>query len=98
MLSGEIGEYIVMARQDRHSADWYIGAVNDDDPREITLDWSFLPDGNYTAQIYRDAPDADWQTNPYATVIETIQITGTSAPLTIRLASGGGLAIRLIAE
>ncbi len=95
LLSGEIGKYLVMARQDRHSADWYIGAVNDDTPREVTIDWSFLPDGNYTGQIYRDAPDADWQTNPYATVIEEQQITSTSAPLTLRLASGGGFAIRL---
>lgn len=114
LLSGEIGKYLVMARQDRRSADWYIGAVNDDTPRDITLDWSFLFDENvettspnrdtahtdkvYTAQIYRDAPDADWQTNPYATVIEPLQITATSAPLTLRLASGGGFAIRLKAE
>ena len=96
LLSGEIGKYLVMARQDRRSADWYIGAVNDDTPRDITLNWSFLPAGTYTAQIYRDAPDADWQTNPYATVIETIQVADTSAPLALRLASGGGFAIRLV--
>lgn len=29
------------------------------------------------ATIYADAPDADWQTNPYATTIETRQVSAT---------------------
>ncbi len=88
-----------MARQDRHSDDWYIGAVTDEQARDITIGWSFLPEGiTYTAQVYRDADDADWQTNPYATSIETMTVSATSEPFTLRLASGGGCAIRLQAE
>ena len=99
LLSGVIGDYVVMARQDRHSDDWYIGAVTDEQARDITIDWSFLPEGvTYTAQLYRDADDADWQTNPYATAIETLTITNTSEPLTIHLAAAGGCALRLHAD
>ncbi len=99
LLSGVIGDYVVMARQDRHSDDWYIGAVTDEQARDITIGWSFLPEGiTYTAQVYRDADDADWQTNPYATSIETMTVSATSEPFTLRLASGGGCAIRLQAE
>lgn len=95
LLNGAIGDYVSIARQDRHSADWYIGAVSDEQSRTITLDWSFLPDGVFCAQIYRDAADADWKTNPYAMVIETREIRNTDAPMSLHLASGGGCAIRL---
>ena len=83
-----------MARQDRHSDDWYIGAVTNEEAREITIPLAFLGEGEWTATIYADAPDADWQTNPYATTIET-RIVCAADELKIHLASGGGCAIRL---
>lgn len=104
LLDGRIGDYVVFARQDRHSDDWFIGAVNDETARTLTLDWSFLPAGTYTATIYRDAPDAHWQTNPYATAIDTLTIhvapeaAETTAPLSLFTAAGGGFAITLRAH
>ena len=56
-----------MACQDRHSEDWYVGAITNDEAREITIPLTFLGDGEWMATIYADASDADWQTNPYAT-------------------------------
>jgi alpha-glucosidase len=45
------------------------------------------------AQIYQDAPDADYRTNPLA--YEIIERTVTAADrLTLALAPGGGAAIR----
>ena len=93
LLDGKIGEYVVMARQDRHSEDWYIGAVTNEEAREITVPLSFLADGEWQATIYADAPDADWQTNPYATTIQTRQVSAADT-INIRLATGGGCAIR----
>ena len=96
-----------MARQERGSKDWYVGAANDDTPRTLDIDWSFLPEGEYTAEIYRDATaadpcsggvDADWQAYPYAITIEKRSVSHAAAPLSIRLASGGGFAIRLVAK
>ena len=98
LLMGEIEEYCVFARQDRHSEDWYIGATNDYAPRTITIDFSFLPEGKtYQATIYRDADDAHWQTNPYAYTIETIP-ADASTRFDIKMASAGGFAIRLMAN
>ena len=94
LLDGRIGQYVVMARQDRHSEDWYLGAVTDEEPREITIPLSFLSEGEWTATIYADAPDADWRTNPYATTIEKRTVHAGEA-IKIHLASGGGCAIRL---
>lgn len=97
LLDGKIGEYVVMARQDRHSDDWYVGAITNEEAREITIPLTFLGDGEWMATIYADAPDADWKTNPYATTIDTLQVTATEE-IKIHLATGGGSAIRFIKQ
>jgi alpha-glucosidase len=40
-LAGDVGEYVVYARQERGGEDWYLGAVTDDEERrfETTLDF-----------------------------------------------------------
>ena len=93
LLDGKIGQYVVMARQDRQSDNWYIGAVTNEEAREINIPLDFLGEGEWQATIYADAADADWQTNPYASSIETRQMSADDA-LKIRLATGGGCAIR----
>ncbi|MGN0209353.1 MAG: glycoside hydrolase family 97 protein [Paludibacteraceae bacterium] len=94
LLCGEIGEYAVMARQERGGGKWYIGAVNNDTPREVTIDWGFLPAGDYTITLWRDGDNADWQTNPYAYHIDTIHCRHNEQ-ITIHMASGGGFAMVL---
>lgn len=91
-----IGDYVVTVRQDRNSSDWYLGAATDENPRELNVDLDFLdPDTDYTAQIYADAPDADWETNPTAYTV-TEQTVRSTDSLPLRLAAGGGTAIRFI--
>ncbi|RYF80556.1 MAG: hypothetical protein EON98_13330, partial [Chitinophagaceae bacterium] len=48
----------------------------------------------YTATIYRDAPDAHWQKNPKAYVIEKITVDNKTV-LNLKLAPGGGTAISI---
>ena len=52
------------------------------------------PSRKYVAEIYRDGDDANWKTNPYPVTIERKDVTSTST-LKLRLAPGGGTAIRL---
>ncbi|WP_258406982.1 glycoside hydrolase family 97 protein [Shewanella rhizosphaerae] len=97
-LAGEVGEYVAFARQERggksQGKDWYLGAITDDDAREIAIKLDFLdPALSYEAQIYRDGHKADWRTNPYDYVIET-QKVNSKQQLTLKLASSGGVAIR----
>ncbi|MXR67261.1 glycoside hydrolase family 97 protein [Shewanella sp. JBTF-M18] len=97
-LAGEVGEYVAFARQERggksQGKDWYLGAITDDEAREISIDLDFLdPALSYEAQIYRDGNKADWRTNPYDYVIET-QKVNSKQQLTLKLASSGGVAIR----
>lgn len=96
VLAGEIGDYAVVARQDRNSADWYLGAVTDEHGRALQLPLSFLEPGRrYTARVYRDGDGAHWQHAPFAFARETIEVTSADT-LTLRLAAGGGQAIRFI--
>jgi len=94
-LQGAIGDYVVFVRQQRNSDDWYVGAISGDNPRDVALSLDFLEEGaRYTAHIYRDGEQANWEDKPYEYVIETREVTATDA-LDLRLAAGGGFAIRL---
>lgn len=94
-LDGAIGDYYVVARKDRHSDDWYIGAVTDEASRSIEVALDFLPEHqHYKATIYRDAADANWHTNPEKHEIEHRSVSHGDK-LSIELAPGGGCAIRL---
>jgi len=94
-LAAEPGEFIVVARRDKNSPDWYVGGVANQ-PRDYTLRLAdFLPEGAvYEATIYADAPDADAETNPEAYVI-TRQTVDASTVIPVHMAHGGGFAISL---
>jgi len=104
-LMGEIGDYVVVARQQRMAGkagtgkaggagDWYLGATTDEMARTLDIPLAFLESGKrYEAQIYRDAPDADYRTNPTALVIEKRTVTAKDH-IAAALAPGGGLAVR----
>lgn len=95
VLQGKIGDYVIVARQERGSEDWYLGAITDEKARTFEVPLDFLPAGkHYVAEIYADGADADWLTNPLPVDISR-QDVDASTTLTIRLAPGGGQAIRL---
>lgn len=95
VLEGRIGDYVVVARQQRDSEDWFIGAITDEEARTFTVPLGFLTSGRrYVAEIYADGPGAHWLTNPLPVEIGRMEVGATSS-LTIKLAPGGGQAIRL---
>lgn len=95
LLSGVIGDYVIMARQERGGADWYVGAITDEEARSMDVALDFLePDATYLAQIYADAADADWETRPYEMMLDERLVTADDT-LHIAMAAGGGYAVRL---
>lgn len=94
-LEAEPNRYITVARLDKNSDDWYVGAITDDNARTALIDLSFLPKGvKFMATIYEDAPDAHWKDNPQAYRIRQVKVT-SKTKLKQPLASGGGVAIRI---
>lgn len=94
VLHASIGNYVTIARKDRHSEDWFLGSITDDSGRNLKAPLNFLDPGTtYVAEIYRDGKDADWEENPYDMVYEE-KLVDSSMPLVLRLATSGGQAIR----
>ena len=95
VLNGAVGAYATIARKDRASSDWYVGAVTDGFARVLPLPLDFLDTGKtYVAEIYRDGDQADYRNeHRFDLVIEQRTVSATDK-LTLRLAPGGGQAIR----
>ncbi len=94
-LDAEPGEFIVVARKDKGSDAWYVGGVTDENVRDYTLVYNFLPLGKtYEATIYADAPDGDGFDNPEVYTITTKTVDSTSKDK-IHMARGGGFAISI---
>ena len=95
LVDGKIGDYCVFARQGRGTDNWYIGGITDENAREIEVPLTMLEkDRTYTLTLYRDAEDADWDTNPYAYQIEEREVSSDDT-LRIRMAPGGGFAAEM---
>jgi hypothetical protein len=96
VLNGEVGDYVTIAREERGTGNWFVGSITDENPREIEIGLDFLePGAAYQAVIYSDAPDAHWDDNPTAIVIEKREVD-QSSQLKLNLAPGGGFAVSLI--
>ena len=93
-LDSKIGEYTAIARKDWNEKDWYLGAITNDQARDMKVALSFLDKGiTYTAEIYADGPGADYKTNPYPVAMSTQTVDSTTV-MNLKLASGGGVAIK----
>jgi alpha-glucosidase len=97
VLAGEVGQYVAIARKQRDAADWFIGAINDRSPRTLPLQLDFL-DANrrYRAEIYRDGDGADWTGAARFRFVRESREVRRGDTLALRLAAGGGVAIRLV--
>ena len=94
VLNAEIGEYITTVRKDKLSDDWYLGSLTNEAGRSFDIDLSFLEaDASYEAQIYADAEGITWNKNATEVSLLTKEVRSTDT-LQLRLAEGGGTAIR----
>ncbi|WP_111308334.1 glycoside hydrolase family 97 protein [Confluentibacter sediminis] len=97
VLNGKIGDYITVVRKDKHSDNWFLGSITDENKRNIKVTLSFLDKGKkYRAEIYADGLNTDWKTNPQEINIFQEEVDFKSS-LELKLAPGGGQAIRFIA-
>lgn len=89
-LDGKVGEYVAIAR--RKGNDWFVGAMTNWNERDLTLDFSFLPAGSYSAEIFKDGVNANRNATDYKK--EIIKVNAGDK-LTVHLAQGGGWAARI---
>jgi alpha-glucosidase len=89
MIGGQPGEHAVIAR--RLGKDWYLGAITNWSPRQVEIPLTFLGPGQFTAEVYADAPDA--ATAPKHVTIDKRNVNANTK-LKLDMAPGGGCAIR----
>jgi alpha-glucosidase len=91
VLDARIADYVLVARRNGH--DWYVGAMTDWTPRELEVDFSFLPEGNFQMEAFQDGVNADRQASDYKIVKTQVN---KATKMKIKLALGGGWAARIV--
>ena len=95
-LAGEIGQYVVIAR--RHGGEWYVGAMTNEQARDIRVPFDFLGDATYQLSGFADgARPTDVRRLVEVVTARKLLTTGKrngADYLTVHLASGGGCALR----
>ena len=82
-IGGDPDTYVGMAK--RSGDEWFVGVVNGIDARDIVLDLSFLPEGEYGLSYWADGK------NPTDVVRKDIKLK-RNKPSKIHLAPSGGYA------
>jgi hypothetical protein len=95
IIAAEPGNYLEIARKAKGTDKWFIGAITDENSRDMVTDLSFLDkDKKYEATIYSDADNTDWKINPEAYSIKKITVDAKTK-LTLKLGKDGGAAVSI---
>ena len=89
-LDGKVAEFVSIAR--RKNNVWFVGAMTNWTPREMTIDLSFLGAGEYTAEIFKDGINADRDATDYKKEVITVK---SDDKLKVKLMNGGGWVARI---
>lgn len=93
VINGEIGKFATVAR--RSGDAWFIGPINNSEPRQLKLPLNFLKAGkNYTARIYSDNNSVPTRTH---VAVET-RTVNSLATLDVPLHAAGGQAVWITPE
>ena len=90
VLAAEAGQYIVTAK--RKGDEWFIGAITNNTPRELTVSLDFLPAGSHRMVSFADGINADRMAMDYVSAESDVD-AGTQ--LTLKLARNGGFTARI---
>lgn len=90
-LAGQVGEYLVVARKKGNN--WYIGAMSNENSREVTISLDFLDNKTYSGELIRDGINADRHAEDYVKENRTFK---NDDSIIINLAASGGYALKLI--
>ncbi|ANQ52698.1 glycoside hydrolase family 97 protein [Flammeovirga sp. MY04] len=87
VISAKVGEYLIMAR--KNGDQWFIGGLTNNEEREMTIDLSFLGEGNYEVNIFQDGINAAHFAEDYQILSKDVK---SNSQLTIKMVKGGGYA------
>jgi alpha-glucosidase len=85
VLDAKIYDYLLLARRSGHN--WFVGAMTDWDWRQLELDLSFLPPGEYIMEVFQDGINADRYAQDFKHFRSTVK---PEDKMKIEMAPGGG--------
>jgi len=85
-IAGEIAEYVAVAK--RKGDIWYVAALNNWTEREMTMDLSFIGEGKYQVEEFKDGINASRAARDYKRMYGA-QVD-SSSKIEVKLAPGGG--------
>ena len=85
ILDAKVADYIVTAR--RSGQTWFIGSITDFTPRNLSVDLSFLGEGNYEMEYMQDGINANKAAVDFSHGSKKVT---RNSKITLPLASGGG--------
>ncbi|GAA2233803.1 hypothetical protein GCM10010401_02060 [Rarobacter faecitabidus] len=91
-LSADIGDHLVTAR--RKGTQWWIGAMNADQPRDLSFPLSFLGTGQWVAEIFADTAATDYDADPSSLDVTRVRVTSADT-MVAQLGKSSGQAIRI---
>ena len=90
VLDGRPNQFISLAR--RRGREWFVGTITGWQEREVEIPLEFLGEGQFTAEVYADAPDAG--VHPKNSTKQVIAVNRNTR-VHAKLASGGGHAMHI---
>jgi len=91
VLDAKVSDYVIVAR--RNGNNWYVGGMTDWTARDMNVNLSFLSEGTYSVEIYKDGINADKAANDFKYDIR--QVTNKDQ-IALHMAPGGGFALRIV--
>ncbi len=88
-LAGDPDSFAVAAR--RRGDEWFVAGMTDWTPRTYALDTSFLKPGAWQMEVFADAPESETDATRY---VRNVNRIAAGERLVLKMASGGGFAIR----
>jgi alpha-glucosidase len=89
VLDGAVAQHVAIVRQS--GDDWFLGALTNSQPRELSLTLDFLGPGGWKIRLWKDAVDADRNAERLAIEERSVRSDDT---LRLRLAPSGGCVAR----
>jgi alpha-glucosidase len=92
-LAGDPDSMAAVARRSRDGS-WYVAAITDSTSRNWTLDTSlFLKEGEWAAEIFRDAPSSDAKPCEY---VHENKVVKAGEKMSFKFVRGGGCVIKFV--
>jgi hypothetical protein len=93
-----VGDFVIIAREERETENWFVGGITDENQRSTTVNFDFLEKGKtYELRLYKDGADAHWDENPLSIDITSKTIKkGDSISLDMKPGGGFAMSLRIV--